>query len=501
MKRLALFIFVVGLLSSCANIIPPSGGDKDTLAPQVIRSMPENGSTNVNGNQIYLEFSEEIDATKLESEMDIVPHYKGELKIISKKKNVTIRFLEPLDSNTTYTLNFGNGITDITERNPTKGLSYSFSTGPTIDSIVYSGSINWLPVAGSSDKTMVGLYQAGDTASPYTSKPYYYTYASTTNKFRLHHLKEGKYKVYTWVDKNDNGILDPESEVAGYRKEDLQLDSNVTKDSLVLFTPKNSLPAVNSTRYQSSFNTIKLNKSLQDYKVLDGNELINSFGNTPKEIVFYSNSTIKDSIKIHISLTDSSGQEKTELVTLFFDEKYPGERENKSSSKNQLSTQIQYVDAKPKLIIKTDNPILHIDTQQVRISQKGKLIHWNANESELDSKNKTLTINNLDVKYGDTLEVKFINNSYPKPYNNKSDTLTTKELIPAKDRLASLGIRIITDEKNYIIQIINKENKIVISESNPKELKYQVFEPGIYKMRVIIDTNGNGKWDTGNKRT
>jgi len=497
MIRFISFIFASSLLYSCANIVPPSGGPKDETPPKILMSVPEEGSVNVDGNQVELSFNEDVDATNLESEIDIVPRYNGELKIIAKKKKVTIRFLEPLEENTTYTIKFGNGITDITEKNKAKDLSFSFSTGPTIDSLKYSGIINWLPEKATNSKVIVGLYPLSDTSSPFTSKPYYYTSASD-NTFNFHHLRSQEYKVYAWLDKNDNHLLDTVTEYAAYRPENLILESNVENDSLLLFPPKNIEPNVVSVRYLNSYNLIKLNKAILDYEVLDqGSKIINCFMPTRKEIMFYSYGTLNDSLKVNLQLVDSSGQQKSELVTLYFDQVYPGERERKAIQKSQLSTDIQYVGEKPKLKINTDNPIVNIDTQQVLLFQKSKKITWKPEDVDLDVKNKTLIINNLNVNYGDTLKIVFINNSPLRPYNNISDTLLSKKVILEKKLLSSMGIQIITNEKNYIIQIINSNNQILVSEKNIENIKLKTFEPGKYRIRAIIDTNDNGRWDTG----
>ena len=44
-------IFIVIIASSCANRGTPSGGEKDTEPPEIIRSDPENFSTEFKGNE------------------------------------------------------------------------------------------------------------------------------------------------------------------------------------------------------------------------------------------------------------------------------------------------------------------------------------------------------------------------------------------------------------------------------------------------------------------
>mgnify|MGYP000717844648 CR=1 FL=1 len=61
------------------------------------------------------------------------PPQKKRPKTSIKGKSIVVTFEEPLDSNTTYSLNFGNAIVDNNESNPLPFFTYTFSTGTTID--------------------------------------------------------------------------------------------------------------------------------------------------------------------------------------------------------------------------------------------------------------------------------------------------------------------------------------------------------------------------------
>ena len=53
------------LFQRCANPKTPTGGPKDTIPPTLIQSIPVNGATNINQNEIRLTFSEYINADKM----------------------------------------------------------------------------------------------------------------------------------------------------------------------------------------------------------------------------------------------------------------------------------------------------------------------------------------------------------------------------------------------------------------------------------------------------
>src|SRR5210317_1451749 len=110
-----LLIFIGIGLTNCANRGTPSGGEKDTEPPQIIKSEPENFSTNFKGNEIRIYFNEYI-----------------------KMKNLKIKINDTLSPNTTYAFNFGVSIVDNNEENPYPYYRYVFSTGSYIDSLSVS---------------------------------------------------------------------------------------------------------------------------------------------------------------------------------------------------------------------------------------------------------------------------------------------------------------------------------------------------------------------------
>ena len=57
---IVLLLFGGAFLSRCASIGSPSGGPKDSLAPNIIAISPELNSTNFKSNRIYLAFDEYV---------------------------------------------------------------------------------------------------------------------------------------------------------------------------------------------------------------------------------------------------------------------------------------------------------------------------------------------------------------------------------------------------------------------------------------------------------
>ena len=58
--RILGIVFLALVIASCANRGTPSGGEKDTEPPVILKSVPENFTTNFKGNEIRIYFDEYI---------------------------------------------------------------------------------------------------------------------------------------------------------------------------------------------------------------------------------------------------------------------------------------------------------------------------------------------------------------------------------------------------------------------------------------------------------
>ena len=83
--------------------------------------------------------------------------------ITTKKNRVRLTFESPLLDNTTYTFNFLQGITDLTEKNPVVNLSLALSTGLFIDSLIITGNVRELYKQQPTKNVLVGLYPYSDS--------------------------------------------------------------------------------------------------------------------------------------------------------------------------------------------------------------------------------------------------------------------------------------------------------------------------------------------------
>ena len=126
--------------TGCANMLPPQGGPRDSLPPVLDSATPLDSSLNFKGNRIVLTFDEDIDDPREPQNIIYTPSMDAPPNITTKGKELTIKFNDTaLQANTTYVINFGDAIIDLTEGNPVINFVYTFSTGPFLDSLEISG--------------------------------------------------------------------------------------------------------------------------------------------------------------------------------------------------------------------------------------------------------------------------------------------------------------------------------------------------------------------------
>lgn len=237
-KKMGLFLSIsliqLILFSSCANIIPPSGGPKDSLPPLLITAIPKDSALNVFPKLITLSFDEFVTIQDINSNLIVSPTIKNMPIVDNKLRNVTIKFKDSLEANTTYSLNFGNAIKDVNEGNILKDFTYIFSTGNTIDNYSYRGKV-LLAEKGSVDSTLiVVLHNTTSDTAIFKNRPRYYAKIDGKGFFEFNNLSGGLYTVY--VLPNDfSKKYDDSTKLFAFRSEPVRINETAMTDTLYAF--------------------------------------------------------------------------------------------------------------------------------------------------------------------------------------------------------------------------------------------------------------------------
>ena len=225
--RLAVaLLFVSAFLSRCASMMTPTGGPRDTLPPVILNMTPDNFSVNrptVHHEKIYIEFDEFVQLKDQQKEFFTSPQMKKKPLVSMRGKGIVVQLRDTLEANTTYALNFGSAVRDNNEGNPLYSMRYVFSTGPTIDSMIFSGYTADSYKADSVSKSFIWFFPADsvENVAEYDStifkyKPAVIARAENNGIFIAQNLKPIPYRVYAVQDKNDNQMYEPGSDQVGF---------------------------------------------------------------------------------------------------------------------------------------------------------------------------------------------------------------------------------------------------------------------------------------------
>ncbi|PIV92753.1 MAG: hypothetical protein COW44_13055, partial [Flavobacteriaceae bacterium CG17_big_fil_post_rev_8_21_14_2_50_33_15] len=207
LSNIILLVFIALVFINCANKGTPTGGKEDLIPPTIVKSEPENYSTNFKGKEIRVYFDEYIKIKDLQKQLIISPPMKTQPEITplgGASKYITIKIYDTLQPNTTYAFNFGNSISDNNEDNLFPYYRYVFSTGDYIDSLTVNGQIFDALKRKPDTFVSVGLYEVDSTFSDsiiYKETPKYITNTlDSVSTFSIENIKAGTYMLYALKD-------------------------------------------------------------------------------------------------------------------------------------------------------------------------------------------------------------------------------------------------------------------------------------------------------------
>jgi len=258
--KLFCYISALILFSSCANIIPPSGGPRDSLPPVMIISLPKDSTINFNSKKITLTFDEYIEAKDIQQNVIMNPLPNSMPLIDYKLRNVFITLKDSLEANTTYTINFGDAIKDVNEGNILKNKTYVFSTGGSIDNGILTGKV-LLANDGKVDSTLiVALYSNLNDTAVLKLRPRYIAKLDGNGAFKFTNLPKNKFNAF--VLPNDySKKYDDSTKLFAFLNESVFIDDSVKQ--LNLFAYRQVEPKANTPSTQNITTKEKEDKKLR----------------------------------------------------------------------------------------------------------------------------------------------------------------------------------------------------------------------------------------------
>lgn len=490
LKLETYFAFAIAVvLISCAQVVSPTGGEKDVTPPKVLSLTPENEQTNFKAAEIKISFDEFVKFVRLKEELIVSPPLKYDLQTKIKGKEITIAIKDTLKENTTYVLNFGNSICDIRENNPLPNFSYVFSTGSEIDTLSVSGRIIQAYNSKVEKGVLVMLYDADEDSLPLKELPTYIARTDENGLYKIGNVKAGKYKTFALKDENKNYLFDRKTENIAFDTSMLVVNDNIEKLNFYLFQENHEKQFVKSQKEQTSNVTLNFNLPFDSIQIrgLDTNieEVLkvkeigvnkdsvslwfNEMDNQRMKLIVHDYKTLNDTITVKVDSANKKLKIEMPATHNFF----------------------------RKLEFTTNTPINEIDISKIKILQKDSTAIEFSYGFKHNRNQLYLAFNHQqDSNYA----ISFLPGAFIDFYGKTNDSLKKKVKFNAEKEFGNLTINIhssIQDDK--LLQLLNHKGDVIkMVNIGAESVLFKHLNPGNYRLRCIVDRNKNGAWDTGN---
>ncbi len=498
-QNLALLLCTI-VCFSCASLQTPEGGPRDKTAPKVIEENPKNLTKNFVGNKIEITFDEYFKLSNEFSEVSISPAQEVPPILKIKQKTLIINFKDSLESNTTYTVNFGKAIQDVNEANVLKNYSYVFATGDKLDSLQISGKV----ISANDNKEVkevtVFILPISRDSTFGKKKPSIYTTTDSAGNFSLKNLREDKYHIYALKEPAADRIYNSPNEEIAFLKDAINLTADTSGLLLKLFK---EVPE----RFRTTDRKIE-----PDGKIV---LLFNRPVNKPN-ITFLGETTIKDPIIEFSTKGDSLSvwlreiafdslkvvvnEDKTVLDTVTLRRSQKDEYKRTILFNNNLSA--GKIAPKQALNLIFNLPIDKIDQSKIGLYVDSIKLDGLAIKRLPPSERKLEIDYKWQTKKPYTLI--FEDDAVTDIYGTTNKQLKLSFTLDEIENYGNLSLKVSkTDSlKNYIVQLVNakgeiyRENRITTNAT----LQYNYIPTNTYLVKIIEDINNNGFYDTGNLR-
>lgn len=501
LKKLILFVGVVLLLANCAQQVAPTGGKKDTIPPNLVSSIPANKTLNYRGTTVQMVFDEYVILDNITQKLTITPEVDNPYTFKQKGTEVFLKFKNEFKDSTTYTLNFGDAVKDFSEKNPAKNLKLVFSTGSLLDSANVYGTVKDIQTNKPVFDALVGLYLNSDTLNPEKQKPYYFSRTDSSGYFAIENIQNNIYRLIALDDKNRNLLYNPKDERIAFLDSTISVGSDSVSHQIQLFHSDVTAPRIQRTIPKVNTYSVVFNKNVEKVAVtFNEGDSLPYYHEQPNQLKFFKPQDYSaDSMLVHIEAVDSLGltieaeqkisfmtqRGKTKVVDPF--SMKPSVQDGKPLYK--FATNYAFTFSKPVKHFNPEMAIIKIDSVQQENLSTHKT-SWNQQRTVL-----TITDSLLVV---DTLKIELLAGAF---IGIEDDTLAAMKMahpVLKEEAYGTIRGTIIgaEDDQPIIVQLLDNKGE-VINTSFHKSYQFIHIQPGEYTLRVIVDKNGNKRWDTG----
>lgn len=499
-NTLAGALFVYLFATGCANIVPPQGGPKDETPPQLVKEKSTlNFQTNFQKQRIELTFDEWVQIQDAFNQVVISPplQYPYELTLKGKTARFDFSTKEELRPDATYTINFGEAIKDLTERNPADNLRFVFSTGPFIDSLQLKGTIVDARTAEPVKGALFMLYDNLSDTVVRTERPFYFARADEKGQFQIDNIKAGTFKGFALADGDLNYLFNQPSEKIGFPDDFIVMNDSTPSVTIRLFDNKQPITLLddNAKQYgvlKLTFNQPPANLALTYSDI--GQKVVYEYDRDTLKVWYDSPSDqrwefyvrqdtfLNDTAKV-AALDRAKFLSGARLSDL---NKAPNIRLNPSQP---LQFNFNYP------LAGFDPALIHLYEDTIRKEVTPVM--------EIDSAVQRKLTLTFPWKEGVPYELQFLPGALTDLYGLHNDTITKKLQVAQRKDFGTIrlvadsleaGVYLVlrlTGQDGSLVKEIQTLGRTAFTQTIP------ALNPSQYNLEVITDWNKNGRWDSG----
>ena len=553
-KILLLVIIVIGYLSfftSCANIGMPSGGLKDTIPPTIVRSIPAYGQTNFTDQKIRLTFNEFVLVEGLNDKFTVSPPTTKKPIFRTKGKSIIVDLNEKLKSNTTYSLDFKDGIADNNERNPLRNLRLAFSTGSIFDTLRIVGFVKDAFTLEPVSNSFISLYRGKSDTLIYTARPDYVAKTDKNGFFAVTNLPADTFQVYGLSDIDNNLKFTPGVDSISFINQAVIPSAKFTAGRDTTITSADTLVVLGKTRFSpdplyllrfgeyyfdlrldkyvhpsrkvvdltftqsvsDTFNIEPLNfEAKKGWKYIEMSQKSDSIRIWLTDSMVYNKDTLifkvtyiqQDSLKEYYAKDDTLRLYFTDVTQAAKNKRKERRRIGKEQNSVELITNTKAgFDPFQNLTIESPEPVASFDTSKIALFEKidtlFKSINYKLTPDTVNKRRYTLS---HPWKYATDYKITIDSAAVLTIYNTYSKQLKQEFKTQEEEHYGKIILNVRNITVPTIIQLLSdeKDEKIIQSSTITKDgtVTFKFLEPRKYLVKAIFDRNNNGKWDTGN---
>jgi uncharacterized protein (DUF2141 family) len=391
-----------------------------------------------------------------------------------------------LKANTTYTIEFGNAISDITEGNKAS-LNFVFSTGSTLDSASISGSVYDAQKGGVPEKATVILYTDSLLGAV--------GYAKKVNQkgtFIFNYLPKANFHIAAFSDLNENRIWD-ENEIGDF------MEQPISTQQIYPLNLRLSPKKIEEIK-EDSFKTDSVGSGfiVGAHGMIEKIKLAPTMANVP-----FRYGTLNNSDTLFFALGGREGlvpNNNYEGVIYSFNQQ-PADTLSVLLAKSPKLKKFKFsggIQQDPNALIVVKAPayaVLKRNTCEVTvqgikatgaISETNSPLHFaiqvDANASELVGKGS----------------IRILPGAWETAYSTSNDTLQLNFEFPSPEKLGSLELSIpLLEDKSFkkFVELRNEKGTVVRKVDYSETLVFTGLQPGKYTVLLVHDVNRNGQWD------